>query len=99
MIDRFVFVRLKEEFVAERDDIAEYSAKVLAALPGVRSVAVGLPADDHATAAWDLSITVRFASIDEVESYRVHPDHRRYVDEYLAPRMQVIKAWNFAIMT
>lgn len=95
MIDRYVFVRLEKEHASERDAIAAHSAEVLGKLPGVLQVSVGTPADEHAGAAWDLSIAVRFASLEDVEAYRVHPAHRRYVDEYLRPRMQVIKAWNF----
>jgi hypothetical protein len=97
MIDRFVFVRLKEEYASERAAIAAYSAQTLRALPGVVQVTVGTPADAHAEAAWDLSIRVRFAALDDVEPYRMSPAHRRYVDEYLAPRMAVIKAWSFQV--
>jgi hypothetical protein len=98
MIDRYVFVRLKKEHAAERQEIADHSARILAALPGVVRVTAGTPADAPAEAAWDLSIVLRFASVDDVEPYRVHPEHRRYVDEYLAPRTEVIKAWNFAVV-
>ena len=96
-IDRYVFVRLNKEHAAEREEVAAHTARILATLPGVVQVTTGTPADEHADAAWDVSIVVRFASIDDVEPYRVHPEHRRYVDEYLAPRMDVIKAWNFAV--
>lgn len=95
MIDRYVFVRLAEGYAGERDAMAAYSAEVLGEVPGVLGVSVGTPADEHAAAAWDLCMVVRFASLADVEAYRVHPAHRRYVDEYLRPRMQVIKAWNF----
>lgn len=96
-IDRHVFVRLKKERAGEREEVAAYTARILAGLPGVVRVNAGTPADAHAEAAWDVSVVVRFASLDDVESYRVHPEHRRYVDEYLAPRMDVIKAWNFVV--
>lgn len=97
MIDRFVFVRLKKEHASEREAIAAHTAETLRALPGVIHVSVGTPADEHAAAAWDLSIVVRFGALADVEPYRVHPAHRRYVDEYLRPRMEVIKAWSFEI--
>lgn len=96
-IERYVYVRLSEQYTAEREDVAAHTRKVLAALPQVLSVSVGIPADDHADKAWDLSIALRFASLADVEAYRVHPDHRRYVDDYLRPRMKVIKAWNFVV--
>lgn len=95
MIDRFVLIRLKSEYASEREAIAAHTAETLRDLPGVVRVTVGTPADEHAAAGWDLSIVVRFGALADVEPYRVHPAHRRYVDEYLRPRMQVIKAWNF----
>jgi hypothetical protein len=33
--------------------------------------------------------------MDDVQRYIDDPDHRAYVDEYAAPRIQVRKAWNF----
>lgn len=98
-IDRYVFLKLAAEYAtpAAREQIAAYTRKALAELPGVQAVRVGVPADDAATASWDLSIVVTFARILDVEVYRVDPRHRAYVDEYLAPRIVVIKAWNFDI--
>jgi hypothetical protein len=97
MIERIVLFKLKGEHAndAERRRVAEHSREVLAAIPGVESVSVGVPADPSAEKSWDLSLVVRFASLDAVEPYRVHPAHRRYVDEYMRPRMEVVKAWNF----
>ena len=40
-----------------------------------------------------------FESLDAVEPYRIHPDHRSYVDDFLKPRLAVIKAWNFKLTT
>lgn len=97
MIDRYVFVKLTAEHAnaAARAEVAAHTRAALAAVPGVQAVRVGVPADEAATASWDLSIVVSFARIEDVEPYRVHPLHRAYVDEYLAPRTVVIKAWNF----
>ena len=39
----------------------------------------------------------RYISMADIEPYRVHPDHRAYVDEFLKPRMEIIKAWNFEV--
>jgi hypothetical protein len=40
-------------------------------------------------------MTVRFDSLDDVAPYVAHPQHRTYVDEYLRPKLELIKAWNF----
>jgi antibiotic biosynthesis monooxygenase (ABM) superfamily enzyme len=97
MIERHVYIRLKPEHKHERVAMAEYAQRTLAQIPGVIRVCSGLPADEHSDKAWDFSLRLCFASLQDVEAYRVHPDHRRYVDEDLAPRMQVIKAWNFTL--
>lgn len=97
MIERHVYIRLKPEHKSERAAMAESGQRALARIPGVINVLAGTPADEHADHAWDFCLTLRFASTADVEAYRVHPDHRRYVDEDLAPRLQVIKAWNFEV--
>ena len=97
MIERYVFIKLKDEHSTRegRREVIDHSRAVLPAIPGVQSVSVGEPADGHAVAAWDVGIVVRFDDIAAVEPYRAHADHRAYVDEFLKPRMAVIKAWNF----
>ncbi|MFW5925069.1 MAG: Dabb family protein [Myxococcota bacterium] len=99
MIDRIVLFKLKDEYAndAARWEVAAYSKDALASVPGVRSVSVGIPADDPSRKSWDLSIVVRFDSLEEVQAYLIHPDHRRYVDDYMRPRMEVVKAWNFEL--
>jgi hypothetical protein len=95
MIERIVLVKLNpDEAVAE---VAAHSREVLQDLPGVRSVHVGQAADQPSSKAWDLSLVLRFESLEDLEAFRVQPDHRIYVDEYLKPRMQFIKAWNFEV--
>ncbi|MBW2704121.1 MAG: Dabb family protein [Deltaproteobacteria bacterium] len=97
MIYRTVLIKLKEKYATEdkRKEIATYSESLLKSLPGVVRVRVGLPADDKTRADWDLHLSLVFESIDDVEPYRVHPDHRTYVDKYLKPKMDHIRAWNF----
>jgi hypothetical protein len=56
---------------------------------------VAVAADDKASDSWDLCITVRLSALKDVPSYGAHPAHRAYVDDYLRPRMETLKAWNF----
>jgi hypothetical protein len=97
MITRYAFVKLSDEHAtpAGRAEVADVTRRTLAAVPGTLGVTVGVPACDHDALKWDLSIAVRFARFADIAPYRVDPAHRRYVDEFLAPRMVVIKAWNF----
>ena len=99
MIERYVFIRLDEQHATQqgRAEVVTRTREVLPKLPGVVSVTVGTPADDSSAGAWDISIVVRFQRVEEIAGYSQHPDHRVYVDEFLAPRMKVIKAWNFEV--
>lgn len=97
MIERYVFVRLKPEYAADRAEIATHAQRALSALTDPVDVRVGTPSDEHADKAWDLSFAVRFESLEAVERYRLDPAHRQFVDEYLTPRTNVIKAWNFCV--
>ncbi|MFW6049901.1 MAG: Dabb family protein [Myxococcota bacterium] len=99
MIERIVLFKLKDEHATEagRREVAEHSRRVLARLDRVVGLSVGVPADDASEKSWDVSIVVRFRSMDDVRAYLVDPAHRRYVDEYMKPRMEVVKAWNFEV--
>jgi len=99
MIDRYVFVKLTDDYatLAGRDEVVKHTHNVLRGLPGVVALTVGTPADERCEAMWDISIVVRFANLEDVETYRVHPTHRSYVDDFLRPKMAAIKAWNFVV--
>lgn len=99
MIERIVLFKFKETYSndAARAEIAEKSRKDLSALKQVVNVSVGVPADAHALQGWDLSLVVRFHSMEDVEAYIVDPDHRAYVDDYMSERVEVRKAWNFRV--
>ncbi len=97
MIERIVLFKLKGEYCSDaaRAEIAERTRKDLGALTNVRSVSVGVPADEPSEKSWDLSVVVRFDTLDDVQAYLVDPAHRAYVDDYMRDRIEVIKAWNF----
>jgi len=97
MIQRIVLVKLNDKAVRNRQVIADYSREVLARIPGLIDVHVGQAADSRSAAAWDLALVLHFESVNDLDSYRFHPDHRAYVDNYLKPRMAAIKAWNFEV--
>lgn len=97
MIERTVLVKLRESYAgeAERREIASHSREALSRVPGVTGVTVAVAADEKTSGSWDLVMTVRFAALENVSTYGAHPLHRTYVDDYLRPRMETIKAWNF----
>lgn len=98
MIERHVYLKFKDEFVNDQaiDDVVSTTPAMLSTVPQVRGLRIGRPCDAKSRDAWDLVLVVAFDSADDVEAYRVHPDHKRYYLEYLKPRLEVIKAWNFA---
>ncbi|MGB8332216.1 MAG: Dabb family protein [Polyangiales bacterium] len=98
MIERIVLYKLKAQYCndSSRAEIAERTRADLGALRSVRAVSVGVPADAASAASWDISIVVRFDTMDDVQEYMVDPAHRAYVDDYAAPRIEVRKAWNFS---
>ncbi len=101
MIERYVFIKLKGAHATStgRAEVVKETTAKLPNLPGVLGVTVGTPADDPSGSEWDVSIVARFAKLEDIEAYRIHPEHRAYVDDFLRPRMQAIKAWNFDVVT
>jgi len=97
MIERYVFLKLKDEYATDdgRIEVAKKTQQVLGAMDMVEAVVVGIPADEASTAAWDLSARLQFASNEDLEKYVDDPAHKSYVEEFLAPRTEVVKAWNF----
>jgi hypothetical protein len=91
VIQRFCFVKLRDDEVATRGELAQlFSAQLREA--GADAV-VGLPADDSA-ARWDLSIVITAASLAAWNGLAQVPAMIVAFDE-LARRAAVIKAWTF----
>jgi len=91
VIQRFCFVKLLDDEVGTRAELAELlRAQLLSA--GADAV-VGLPADDSA-ARWDLSIVITVASIEAWNALAMQPAMTGVFDE-LAARSEVVKAWTF----
>ena len=91
MIQRFCFVKLLDDEVGTRAELAEMLRAQL--ISAGADVVVGLPADDSA-ARWDLSIVITTASIDAWNALAQIPAMTGVFDE-LAGRAAVVKAWTF----
>jgi hypothetical protein len=100
MIQRVVAIKLKPAYSndADRAQVATASREVLGGVPGVRALDVGIPADAAAGKSWDLLLLLRFDDLQAVEAYRAHANHRRYMDVFLRPMLDVIKVWNFELV-
>jgi hypothetical protein len=91
MIQRFCFVKLRDDEVDTRAELAELlRAQLISA--GADAI-VGLPADESAR-RWDLSIVITAASVAAWHALAMQPAMTGVFDE-LAVRAEVIKAWTF----
>jgi hypothetical protein len=91
VIQRFCFVKLLDDEVGTRAELAEMIYAQLTSA-GADAV-VGLPADDSA-ARWDLSIVINTASLEAWNALAHLPAMIGVFDE-LAARATVVKAWTF----
>jgi hypothetical protein len=91
VIQRFCFVKLADNEVGTRAELAELLRAQLRSA-GADAI-VGTPADDTA-ARWDLSIVITTASLEAWNALIRIPAMTGVFDE-LAARAVVVKAWNF----
>ncbi len=99
MIQRVVLVKLKPAYQgdASREQIVAETRRVLVDAHGVLDLEVGVPGDGRTRSEWDLCILVRFATMEDVETYRTDKIHRAYADVFLKPLREKIRVWNFDV--
>jgi len=99
MIQRVVAIKLKDAYSnpEDRAQVVTASREVLGAVPAVRAIEVGTPADFSAEKSWDVLLLLRFDDLEAVEVYRAHENHRRFMDVFLRPMLAMIKVWNFEL--
>ena len=97
MFDCFVFVKLKGQWSNQAgvDEVIAESRRVLPSLPGVLRLRAGRPADEHSGKGWDVCLVLGFATLEDIETYRVHPLHQAFLEEFLGPRVEAKRVWNF----
>lgn len=99
MVERYLFVKLLPEHSSDEGRRrAVREAQLLGSSPGV-SVRVGLPADAPALSAWDLSLALRFESLDAADRFMAGPAYRGFTEAFLGEVGRVVKAWTFEIQT
>lgn len=100
MVERIVLFKFQQSHAnpASRGEVATRARELLSAIPSVGALSVGIPADPPSEKSWDLSLVLRFETLEDVEAFRAHPAHREFVDVFLGSRLEVIKAWNFEVV-
>ena len=91
MIQRFCFVKLRDDEVVGRAELVDKLRAQL--LDAGADAVVGTPADASA-ARWDISIVISAASLDAWHALAQLPAMVGVFDE-LAERAAVVKAWTF----
>ena len=91
MIQRFCFVKLIDDEVATRRELAQMLRAQLESAGC--DVVVGVPAD-HTAARWDISIVITAASLEAWNAIAMRPAMTGVFDE-LSVRSAVVKAWTF----
>jgi hypothetical protein len=96
MIDRYCFVKLKDEHVSNRESLAQALHAMLDGVDGVAAVTVGVPADDSAS-RWDLSLVVRTLDYGRWKDVEQDEGVREVFDGWLPDHAEVVKAWTFEV--
>ena len=99
MIHRYILLKIKDEFSTAEwlQSIAEESLNQLSRVPQVVDIRIGKGVAGT-SAEWDMVLTVTLRDLAEIEAYRVDPIHRDYYENFLYPKLDIIKAVNFEII-
>ncbi len=97
MIERTVLIRLKPEIRSEALTVATHTQEVLGEAVGVLGVHTAVAADPRTEQLWDVMISLRFESLEAVDRYRADPRHRKYLEVYLRPLLESIRAFNWQL--
>lgn len=100
MQDRIILIKLNAQNTTPeaRESFAQESLARLSSIPGAQHVNVGIPSDAASLKSWDLSVVVRSKNKKDLDAFLEHPAYADYLDTFLPPRVEVLKAWNFGLV-
>ena len=93
MIERIILFKLKDQ--SARDALAAESLELLAKLPDIDELSVGVPADEAAAKSWDLSVVVGFANAALLTKFLESAAFEAYLEGVMREHIEVVKAWSF----
>ncbi len=91
MIHRVARMKLKNP--SEANAVMEEARRVFPALSGVVGFSAGLityPPDSE----YDICLLIDLQNEDKIESYRMSPGHRAFVDDFLRPKLEKMNIFN-----
>lgn len=97
MLSHIVLIRLKDT-VSERqtEEFLETARAMLGSIPAVRKLRVGRGLGVKAETDHPLALLMEFEDEKALESYQVHPSHRRFVEEVVGPIQDEKKVYDYA---
>jgi hypothetical protein len=96
MICHVVLIRLKaglEKSAGEK--VLEQARKLLLPIPVVRNLRLGRGLGKKAEVDYPFSLVMEFEDEKALETYQVHPDHRRFVTEVVDPIQDDKKVFDY----
>lgn len=85
MVCRIVLYRMKPGTSTDDEDrLVQEARRQLPRIPGVMNLRAGRCADP-AGPPYSVALVLEFADQAAFESYFVHPDHRKFIDQIAAP--------------
>jgi hypothetical protein len=94
MVERIMLFKLVDG--STRAQVAALTKSALTALPALLELSVGLPSDAASEKSWDVSVVMRFSHQSALESALASEPFRGYLEQAMAGRYAVVKAWSFA---
>ena len=93
MVERIMLFKLHDP--SQREALAGATRELLSRVPDVEEVSIGLPADPASEKSWDLSIVLGFANAALLDKVLTSAVFERFLEETMAGRCAVMKAWSF----
>ncbi len=91
-ITRIVEIRFDARHDVDAASVAQVARGIFPTIPGVLGFEALLPVDG----GWDLVLLVRFADLQTVETYRLHPIHVAFVETHVKPFLGESVARNYS---
>ncbi len=91
MIHRVARMKLKNP--KEAKAVLDESRRVFLSFPGVVGFSAG-PINIPADYEYDICLLIDLENADMIETYRMSPGHRAFVDDFLRPKLEKMEIFN-----